>query len=92
MRNAPRNMPLPSDPFLAPVFVLDAVVVGDGVPAAAVEPVVVVGTVPVVAPDTIPVVLVAVIEPLEKTLAADPAEADAPALLVVASLKVAVSI
>ena len=91
MRNAPRIMPLPSDPFLAPAF-LDAVVVGDGVPAAVVGPVVVGGTVPVVAPDTIPFVLVAVVEPLDKTLAADLAEADAPPLLVVGSLKVDVSI
>ena len=85
-------MPLPSDPFLAPVFVLDAVVFGDGVPAAAVGPVVVGGTVPVVAPDGIPLVLVAVVDALDKTLAMDPAVADAPPLLVPGLLKVDVSI
>ena len=85
-------MPLPSDPFLAPAF-LDAVVVGDGVPAAVVGPLVDGGgTVPIVVPDTIPFVLVTVVEPLDKTLAADPAEADAPPLLVAGSLKVDVSI
>ena len=87
IRNAPIIMALRSDPFLAPVFVLDAVVLGDGDPAA----VVVGGTVPVVAPDGILFVLVAVVEPVDRTLAADPAVADAPPLLVTGSLKVDVS-
>ena len=59
MRNAPRIMPLPSHPFLAPV--LNLVAVRDGVPAAAVGPVVVGGTVPVGAPDGMLVVLVTVV-------------------------------
>ena len=82
MRNALSIMPLPSDPFLAPVFVLVAVVFGDGVPAAAVGPVVVGGTVPVVVPDGVPLVLVAVVDAADNTLAMDLAVADAPPLLV----------
>lgn len=68
MSSALRIMPLPSNAFLAPLFVLGAVVVGDGVPAATVGPLVVGGTVPVVPPDGILLVLVAVVEPVDELM------------------------
>lgn len=69
---APKRIPRPSDPLLAPLFALDAVVVGE--------------VVPVFAPDEALLVLAAVLEPLGEPLAAGAAVAAAPALLTPALL------
>ena len=82
MRNAPRIVPQPSNPFPAPLLLLDAVVAEDGVPGVALGAVVVGGGV---------LVPVAVVGSLNELLPAGVAVADPPLLPVPVLLNVDVS-